>query len=131
MPIKSQPPEKIEKRLKMLVYGPAGVGKTTAAIQFGNAVLIDMERGADNYAETIHNAGSSILQTTNPEDVKQEIKSLLTEKHAYKTLILDPITVLYMALQDKWTRVFEKYATSDKQAELQDFGFRYWARVKS
>jgi len=59
------------------------------------------------------------------------LKSLLTEKHEYKTLIIDPITSLYNGIQEKWTRIFEKYTTSEKQAELQDFGMRYWGRVKS
>lgn len=131
MPLRAKKPETVEKRLKMLVYGPAGIGKTTAAIQFPNSYLLDLERGAENYAETIKQSGSVIFSTTNPDDVKQEIKALLTEKHPYKTLIIDPITVLYAGLQDKWNRIFEKYATNEKQAELQDFGFRYWARVKS
>lgn len=131
MVLRAVQPEVVTKRLKMLIFGPAGVGKTTAAIQFPNAYLIDMERGAENYAETIKKSGSVILSTTNPDDVRSEVKALLTEKHPYKTLIIDPITVFYGGLQDKWNRIFEKYATSEKQAELQDFGFRYWARVKS
>lgn len=131
MALRAVKPEAVEKRLKMLVYGPAGVGKTTAAIQFPSSYLIDLERGSENYAETIKKAESVIFSTTNPDDVKAEVKTLLTEKHPYKTLIIDPITVLYGGLQDKWNRIFEKYAKTDKEAELQDFGFRYWARVKS
>jgi hypothetical protein len=44
---------------------------------------------------------------------------------------MDPITSLYNGVQEKWNRIFEKHATSEKQAELQDFGMRYWGRVKS
>lgn len=131
MPLKAVKPEKIEKRLKLFLYGPAGVGKTTAAIQFPNAVIVDMERGTENYAETIAKSGSVVLQSVNPDEIKAEIKTLLTEAHPYKTLILDPMTAFYNALQEKWARIFEKHATNEKQAELQDFGPRYWGRIKS
>lgn len=128
--LKGKSPELKEKRLKMFVYGPAGVGKTTAVIQFPDAYIIDTERGTDFYAETIRKGKSAVMQTLNPDDIKEELKELLTTKHNYKTLIVDPITQVYNATQEKWTRVFEKYAKSDKDAEVQDFGMRYWAKVK-
>jgi hypothetical protein len=131
MPLKAKQPEAIQKRLKLFMYGPAGSGKTTAAIQFPNAVIIDMEKGSQNYTKTIAKSKSVVLDTNNPDEVRSELKSLLTEKHEYKTLIIDPITSLYNGIQEKWTRIFEKYTTSEKQAELQDFGMRYWGRVKS
>lgn len=131
MALKGVKPEAKEKRLKLFMYGPAGVGKTTAAIQFPNAYIIDMERGADYYGESIKKAGSVIFQTVNPDEVKEEIKALLTEKHEYRTLIIDPVTSLYNALQDKWSRIFEKHAKTQEAAEIQDFGMRYWGRVKS
>lgn len=131
MALKAVKPEAKEKRLKLFLYGPAGVGKTTAAIQFPNAYIIDMERGTDYYGESIARSGSVVYQTTNPDEVRDEIKALLTEKHEYRTLIIDPVTSLYNALQDKWSRIFEKHAKSQEQAEIQDFGMRYWGRVKS
>ncbi len=131
MALRGIKPESVQKRLKLLVFGPPGVGKTTAAIQFPNAYLIDMEKGAQNYADTIKKSGSMVYETANPDDIKSEVTALLTEKHPFKTVIIDPVTALYGGLQDKWNRIFEKYATSQKQSELQDFGFRYWARVKS
>lgn len=130
MALKAKAPEIKEKRLKMFVYGPAGVGKTTAAIQFPNAYIIDAEKGTDFYAGTINKAKSAVLQTLNIDDVKEELKALATEKHNYKTLIIDPITQLYNNVQEKWTRVFEKYAKNEKDGEIQDFGMRYWGKVK-
>jgi len=128
--LKAIAPEKVEKRLKMLVYGPAGVGKTTAAIQFPQAYIIDTEKGTSLYSDSINKAKSVVLQTLNPDEIKEELHSLLTEKHNYKTLIIDPITQVYNATQEKWNRVFEKYAKSEKEEELQDFGMRYWGKVK-
>jgi hypothetical protein len=130
MALKAKAPEVKEKRLKMFVYGPAGVGKTTAAIQFPNAYIIDTERGTDFYAETINKSNSAVFQTLNVDDVKEELKALATEKHAFKTLIIDPITQLYNNTQEKWTRIFEQYAKNDKEKDIQDFGMRYWGKVK-
>jgi len=128
--LKAKSPEVKEKRLKMFVYGPPGVGKTTAALQFPNSYIIDTEHGTDFYSESINKAKSVVLNTLNPDDVKDELKALLTEKHNYKTLIIDPITQVYNATQEKWTRTFEKHAKSEKEGEVQDFGMRYWGKVK-
>lgn len=131
MPPKARTPEPKNKRVKMMVFSTAGIGKTTASINWPKAVIIDMEHGTDNYADTIIQNGSIVLHTTNPDEVRDEIKTLLTEKHDYRTIVIDPVTILYQAIQEKWTRIFSKYADTEKAAELQDFGFRYWAKVKS
>jgi hypothetical protein len=124
-------PEQKEKRLKMFVYGQAGIGKTLQAIQFPNAYIVDTERGTDFYAQTIAKSNSVVFSSSNPDELREELHNLLTTKHEYRTLIIDPITQIYNAIQEKWTRVFEKHAKSDKDAEVQDFGMRYWNKVKS
>ena len=48
MALRGKKPEAVEKRMKALFFGPAGVGKTTAAIQFPAPYLIDTDRGAEN-----------------------------------------------------------------------------------
>lgn len=131
MALKAQKPEVKEKKLKMFLYGPPGSRKTTSAIMFPKAVLLDMERGSENYAKSLEKAGSVVLHTTNPDEVLDEVKTLLTEKHDFLTLILDPVTIFYESTQEKWTRIFEKYTDNEKNKELQDFGMRYWGRVKS
>jgi hypothetical protein len=127
---KFKKPEVVEKRLKMFVYGPAGVGKTVAALAFKNAAIIDTEKGTDFYNKLISESNSVVLQSTNPDEIYEELKTLLTTKNEYKTLIIDPITQVYNAIQEKWTRIFEKHAKNAKDAEVQDFGMRYWGKVK-
>lgn len=134
MALKGLKPEAKEKRLKLFLYGPAGVGKTTAMISFPQAYVIDTEKGTDHYSKTLSNSKSAVFQSNNPDDIKDELRELLTTKHEYRTLILDPITNLYNAVQEKWTRIFEKQtreAGKTDQADIQDFGMRYWGRVKS
>src|SRR5687768_14151972 len=93
--LRARKPEAVTKRLKLFMFGPAGVGKTTAAIQFPNSYIIDAERGAENYDKIIAGSGSVIFQTNDMQVVIAEVKSLLTEKHDYRTLVIDPITTLY------------------------------------
>lgn len=130
MALTAKKPEVKEKRLKMFVYGEAGVGKTIAALQFPNAYIIDTEKGSDFYNDLIVASDSAVLQTVNPDEIKDQLRALLTEKHEYKTLIIDPITQVYNAVQEKWTRTFEKYASSQKEKDVQDFGMRFWGKVK-
>jgi hypothetical protein len=99
--LRAKKPEAVTKRLKLFMFGPAGVGKTTAAIQFPNSYIIDAERGSENYDKIITASGSVVFQTTDIQDVIQEVKALLTEKHDYRTLVIDPITPLYNDLLEK------------------------------
>lgn len=131
MALRGKKPEEKQKRLKLFVYGPSGIGKTTAALLFPKAYIIDTEKGTDHYAKTINKMDSSVFQSNVFDDVMAEVKQLLTTQHEYRTLIIDPITQVYHAVQDKWSRIFEKHAKSEKEAEVQDFGMRYWGRVKS
>lgn len=103
MALRGKEPHAIEKRLKALFFGPAGVGKTTAAIQFPRPYLIDTERGAENtqYVELLKNAGGAYYFTTDPGELIAEITALLSEKHPYQTVIIDPLTVIYNDLLDK------------------------------
>src|SRR3954447_12149367 len=99
--LRARKPEAVTKRLKLFMFGPAGVGKTTAAIQFPNSYIIDAERGTENYDKLITASGSSVFQTTDVNEVLQEVKSLLTEKHDFRTLVIDPITPIFNDLLDK------------------------------
>jgi hypothetical protein len=104
--LKGKKPVATEKRLKALFYGLAGAGKTTAAISFPRVYLIDTEKGAtnDQYVKIINDNGGVVFQTTSFEELLEEVTALLCEKHEYKTLVIDPLTILYNDLLDKAER---------------------------
>ncbi len=103
MALRGKSPESIEKRLKALFYGAAGTGKTTAAINFPRPYLIDTEKGAENdqYVEILSKNEGNIFQTNDFCEMLEEVKSLLSTKHPYKTLIIDPLTTIYNDLLEK------------------------------
>ncbi|KTD27509.1 AAA family ATPase [Legionella micdadei] len=122
MALRAKKPEAIQKRLKALFYGSAGVGKTTAAIQFPKPYLIDTEKGAENdqYTRLLQKSGGVVFQTNDFSELMTEVKALLTEKHEYKTLIIDPLTTLYNDLLDKsalknGTEFGRHYSDANKQ----------------
>jgi hypothetical protein len=106
MALRGKPPEAIKKRLKCLFFGAPSVGKTTAAIQFPKPYLIDCERGAENeqYARHLKASGGSIFQTVVFEEMVEEVRQLLTTKHQFQTVIIDPVTTVYNDLADKAER---------------------------
>lgn len=118
--LRAKKPEAVVKRLKLFMFGPAGVGKTTAAIQFPNSYVIDCERGTENYDKLITASGSVVFQTTDIQEVLAEVKGLLTEKHDFRTLVIDPITPIYNDLLDKC-----------EQQVGADFGRHYGAANKT
>ena len=96
-------PTAVQKRIKCLFYGPAGVGKTMTAIQFPKPYLIDTEKGAENaqYVAALETAGGVYFHTTDPDDLLREVRSLLSEKHDFQTVIIDPLTVIYDRLIER------------------------------
>ena len=74
MALRARKPEAVQKRLKLFMFGPAGVGKTTAAIQFPNSYIIDCERGTENYDKIIARSNSVVYQTVDVHEVTAEVK---------------------------------------------------------
>lgn len=103
MALKGKKPEAVQKRLKMMIFGPAGVGKTTFSLQFPDAYFIDTERGAENdqYVRRMQEAGALYLQSCDAEEVIEELRQLVQDPEDRKTLVIDPITTIYDHLLDK------------------------------
>lgn len=88
-------------KTKGMIYSGSGVGKTWFVTSFPKPYYLDIEGGAKlrHYKQRIKDAGGAYL---GPEDgtldftfIIEQMQALATEKHPYKTLIVDSITKLY------------------------------------
>lgn len=93
--LRGKKPKERSQRLRLLLTGPAGCGKTTAAIQMPKPYLIDTEQGATHYGDLIERSGGVVYETTDVMEVIKELHALMGEKHPYLTVVIDPITTLY------------------------------------
>lgn len=97
--LKAKDPASTEpSKPKIVIYGAPGVGKTWFALSFPAVYYIDTEGGAqrNHYMERLAQAGGKYL---GPEDgsndfelVIEQAKALASEKHKFKTLVIDSIT---------------------------------------
>ena len=102
---------------KLLIFGKPGVGKTWNALDFPKCYYIDTEGGADleHYTDKIKKAGGVYM---GPSDgaldfatVLEQFAALATEKHGFKTVILDSISKLFStAVSQEAERLGDKNA---------------------
>lgn len=120
------PPDSVTpKKPKVLIFGPAGVGKTWASLDFPSVYYIDTEGGADldKYRAKLKAAGGMYFGPEQGslefETVIGQVEALATEKHGYKTIVIDSITKLYnITITDEQTRLGDKdqYGAAKKPA---------------
>lgn len=125
-----QKAQSIEKRLKLFLWGDSGVFKTTVALQFPEPVVIDMEGGTDLYGDTFD---FGVLKATTADQVLDAVNWLLTNRHDYRSLIIDPITIYWDALQKKWSDIFLRRNKGSKgfRHEFYDLQPKDWMTVKA
>ena len=108
MALRAKKPETVEKRLKMFLFGSYKVGKTTAALHFPSAYIIDGEKGTvhDQYGKLMEKNGSVVMHTADVDEVIEEVRTLGIEKHSYRTIVIDPITTIESDLIEKAEKEF-------------------------
>jgi hypothetical protein len=93
--LRGKKPEQRVPRLKALLAGEAGAGKTMASIQMPRPYIIDCEDGTAHYSSIIEEKGGLVFQTNSIEEVISEVRTLMSTKHDFLTLIIDPFTALW------------------------------------
>lgn len=126
MALKAKKPKEISqnKRCKLMLFGEAGVGKSTAATMFPNNYFIDAERGVehDGYIKRLEKAGSVVFQTSDMNEIFQEVHELRTTTHNFRTITIDPFTPIYNDLLEQ--------TEAAMTAAGEDMGFgRHYARA--
>lgn len=86
---------------KVLIFGKPGVGKTWTALDFPNVYYVDTEGGADmnHYTDKLEASGGMYFGVEQGSldfaAVIGQIQALATEKHEFKTLVIDSITKIF------------------------------------
>lgn len=95
-------PDEVEKFLKLLVYGGAGTWKSHNLCQFPRSYYFDLERGVEEkqYVELLKKSKSVVFSTIDIDELIAETTTLLSEKHDFKTVVLDPITPVFQDESD-------------------------------
>jgi hypothetical protein len=98
------PAEAVIPKIKALVFGAAGVGKTYLSLTSpGRIAIIDTEGGTAFYARRAGTHGLSlfdVLPTKTYRDVQSAVQFIAANPDTYATLVIDPVTVIYEVLQD-------------------------------
>ncbi len=116
--LKGKSPELIKPgKIKAVLYGISGVGKTTLALSFPSPYYFDCEGGAKGpqYRDILRKSGGAYL---GPEDgtlsfdtLIDQMQALATEPHEYKTLVVDSLTKLFQtAIAQEQERLGDKDA---------------------
>jgi hypothetical protein len=100
--LKAKEPMTVEpSKPKFTIFGPSGVGKTWFGLSFPNVYYIACEPGNDrkHYMERLKASGGMFI---GPDEgaldfdvVIEQFKALSTEKHTYKTVVVDSISKLF------------------------------------
>lgn len=100
--LKAVDPKQAEpSKPKVLIYGKPGVGKTWTSLDFPSVYYMDTEGGADmkHYTDKLVEAGGVYFGpeqgSLDFETVIEQLQALATQKHDYKTVVIDSITKLY------------------------------------
>lgn len=97
--LKAKDPSSVEpSKPKILIFGRPNTRKTIESLGFPCPYLIDTEGGADFnfYKDALKKRGGAYLGpkdgACNFEEIINQIQALATEKHNYKTLIIDSVS---------------------------------------
>jgi hypothetical protein len=88
-------------RPKILLFGRPNAGKTWTAVDFPGCYYIDTEGGAKEkrYIKKLEASGGMYLGpeqgSTSFDEVMGQIRALATEKHQFKTVVIDSISKLF------------------------------------
>lgn len=110
MQIKTYTPE--DHKVKALIYGGSGSGKTVFGGTAKNALFLSAENGL----LSIKDKKPEYIEIKSLKDLRDAYKYLRDEKHAYTTVVIDSITEISDVIKC-W--IEKKY---DRQMQIQDWG---------
>lgn len=105
-----------------VIYGQAGIGKTTFACMPPGTIVADIERGIP---ERLRNVPR--FQVDSMSDLLGLIDQLTTQPHGYTHLVIDSVSALNQRLTDQVCRE-QKWLLPDGQLDMGEKGFGAYGR---
>jgi hypothetical protein len=122
--------ENIAKRIKLLIWGPVGSGKSVLSLQFPCPVVMDFERGTEPYINQFKFHSDYIVDA----DIAMErIEWLLKNKHEFQSINIDPFTNYVDLVYRKWSDIslIRRKGTKGHRYDFYDFQPLDWNSPKA
>ena len=103
---------------RIVIYGPEGVGKTTLASRFPNALILDTENGSTHLSATR-------LTISSHHELIQALVELRSATTPYQTIIIDSIDWAEKMLVSKLLETLNKKGANHKSIEDIGYGKGY------
>lgn len=100
----------IPSTVKMMIYGQAGMGKSTVALSAPKPLLLDFDNGVKRI-NMAHLEGVDIVQITRWQDVQEVLKENLSD---YQTIVVDTV--------GKMMDFIITYKCGTRQPQIRDWG---------
>lgn len=121
MSLRARKPEITNKpRFKSFIYAAPGVGKTHFCCSFPETYYIDTE-GLEDYPQFVNMLNknkSDLVYLTEMTEIIREVKTLLSFKHNYKTLVIDSISFPYGWLTQMEVERLQKKSPNSEGTEF-------------
>lgn len=117
MGLRAKKPVVKDARFKAVVFANRGVGKTHFCCSFPNTYFIDTEGLQDHphFVEMLVKNGSDLARINDLSDIIAEVKTLLSTKHNYKTLVIDSISFPFHLLANMEAERLAKKSRDDSE----------------
>lgn len=117
MALKAKAPIVKDARFKAVVYANRGVGKTHFCCSFPDSYFIDTEglESHPHFVEMLVNNGSDLARINELSEIIAEVKTLLSTKHNYKTLVIDSISFPFHLLANMEAERLSKKGKGDTE----------------
>lgn len=114
------------KRLKVLLYGVSGTGKTTMAATFPKPVFLDLESGLRStlrVGQVLRYPADPNVDITNYEQVVDFYKLVKGMKNPpFETIVIDSLNELQVLVAQHILKKFKVKRMYDDQLTMQDYG---------